>query len=110
MEGSRTGCPAFLSKFIVIVSVVEGRIFSVDGFQVQIMASDKDVRSDKQLPKQYEADRALKNTATVRSWKQLRFYKQFPGYDANVLYADGSIARGNTTLGRVRDSYMDDAI
>ena len=92
------------------VSVVEGRIFSVEGFQVQIMALDKDVRSDKQLPKQYEADRALKNTATVRSWKQLRFYKQFPGYDANVLYADGSIARGNTTLGRVRDSYMDDAI
>jgi len=68
----------------------------------------KDVRGDKQLPKQYEADRALKNTATVSSWKQLRFYKQFPGYEVKVLYADGSVARGNTTLGRVRDSYMDD--
>lgn len=68
----------------------------------------KDVRGDKQLPKQYEADHALKNTATVSSWKQLRFYKQFPGYEVKVLYADGSVARGNTTLGRVRDSYMDD--
>lgn len=92
------------------VSFVESRICNIEGFQVHIMASDKDVRGDKQLPKQYEADRALKNTATVNAWKQLRFYKQFPGYDVNVLYADGSVARGNTTLGRVRDSYMDDAI
>lgn len=92
------------------VSIVEGRIFHIEGFQVQIMASDKDVRGDKQLPKQYDADRALKNTATVSSWKQLRFYRQFPGYDVNVLYADGAIARGNTTLGKVRDSYMDDGI
>ena len=90
------------------VSVVESRIFSIEGFQVQIMSSDKDVRGDKQLFKQYEADRALKNTATVSSWKQLRFYKQFPGFEVNVLYADGSVARGNTTLGRVRDSYLDD--
>ena len=89
------------------VSVVESRIFSIERFEVQIMSADKDVRGDKQLPKQYEADRALKNTATVSDWKQLRFYKQFPGYDVNVLYADGSVARGNTTLGRVRDSYMD---
>lgn len=92
------------------VSIVESRIFSIEGFQVHIMASGKDIRSDKQLPKQYEADRALKNTATVSSWKQLRFYKQFPGYDVNVLYADGSVARGNTTLWKVRDSYMDDGI
>lgn len=92
------------------VSFVEDRIFHIEGFQVQIMSSDKDVRGDKQLPKQYEANRALKNVATVNSWKQLRFYMQFPGYDVNVLYADGTVARGNTTLGKVRDSYMDDAI
>lgn len=87
------------------VSVVEHYIYSIEKFRVQIMLSEKDVRGDKILPKQYEADRALKNSATVSDWKQLRFYKQFPGYDVNVLYADGSVARGNTTLGTIRESY-----
>ena len=29
------------------VSIVESRIFYIEGFQVQIMASDKNVRGDK---------------------------------------------------------------
>lgn len=34
--------------------------------------------------------------------------RQFPGYDFNVLDGDGNVARGNTLLGNLRDTYDDE--
>lgn len=87
---------------------IEKHIWDIEGFEVQITQTidgrDRDVRGDKILPKQYEAERASKNSFTVSEWKQ-KFQIQFPGYNVNVLNYDGSKARGNTKLSTVRDTY-----
>ncbi|MCS4305721.1 hypothetical protein M2404_000034 [Rheinheimera pacifica] len=42
---------------------------------------------------------------TVSEWKQARFAVQYPRYDVEVLDGDGSVVKGQTKLGMVRDSY-----
>lgn len=89
------------------VSIVEKRIFDIEGFQVDIMNNGKNARNDLILPKQYEAERMTKNSMTVSEWK-MKFKKQYPGYDVVVYKNDGSKASGQTKLSTVRDTYLGD--
>ncbi|MCM1025327.1 MAG: hypothetical protein NC432_02765 [Roseburia sp.] len=86
------------------VSVIEKRVWDIEGFQIRIMQNGVDVRGDKILPKQYEAVKRSKDPFTVSEWKA-KFQSQFPGYDVEVLDADGVAVRGNTLLSTVRDTY-----
>ena len=87
------------------VSIVEKRIFEIEGFQVDITRDGKNVRDDLQLPKQYEAERMTRNSMTVGDWKN-KFKTQYPGYDAIVYKNDGNQASGQTKLATVRDTYL----
>lgn len=87
------------------VSIVEKRIFEIEGFQVDITKDGKNVRGDMQLPKQYEAERMTRNSMTVGDWKN-KFRTQYAGYDAVVYKNDGSKASGQTKLATVRDTYL----
>ena len=86
--------------------VVERSVWNIEGFHILIMQNDVNFRGDKQIPKQYVAERMSKNSFTVSKWKS-KFQVQFPRYDVQVLNADGSKARGNTLLSTVRDTYLD---
>lgn len=87
------------------VSIVEKRIFDIEGFQVDIVRDGKNVRGDLQLPKQYEAERMTRNSMTVGDWKN-KFRTQYPGYDAIVYKNSGEKASGQTKLATVRDTYL----
>lgn len=89
------------------MSIIEKRIFDTEGFQVVFTDNGKNVRGDKQMPKQYEAERATRNSFSVKDFKE-KLNRQFPGYDFKVLNADGSVAKGQTKLSTVRDTYLDD--
>ena len=90
------------------VKNIEKRIFDVEGFEVIIQNSDKkDVRGDASLPKQYEASRMTRNSFSVGEWKN-KFKMQYPGLEVEVLKGDGNKASGQTKLGTVRDTYIDD--
>jgi hypothetical protein len=65
------------------VKFVEKTIFSIEGFEVDIIYNGKNVRDDASLPSNYIAGRMTKNSATVAEWRE-KFKKQFPGYDVNV--------------------------
>ena len=88
---------------------VEKRIWDVEGFAVRILWPDgRDVRGDKAGMPMYLYDRAAKNSMNVHTWKEHRFHQAFPGFDAEVLDADGVAVHGNTLLSSVRDSYLAD--
>ena len=90
------------------LAFVEKRIFDVEGFQVEFRDKDgRNVRSDKQIPKQYEAEKMSKNSFTVSEYKE-KLTKQFPGYQFSILRSDGKKASGQTTLSTVRDTYLAD--
>lgn len=88
-------------------SMVEKRIFEIEGFQVDITRDGRNVRDDLQLPKQYEASRMTKNSMTVGDWKT-KFKTQYPGYDAVVYKSDGAKASGQMKLSTVRDTYLEE--
>lgn len=89
------------------VNIIEKRIFEIEGFQVDIVKDEKNVRGDMQLPKQYEAERMTRNSMTVSDWKN-KFKTQYPGYDAVVYKNNGDKASGQTKLATVRDTYLED--
>lgn len=84
---------------------IEKTVYELEGFQIVITQKGANVRGDKFIPRQYDAAKMSKNSFTVREWQD-KFQSQFPGYEALVLYADGSVARGNTCLSTVRESYL----
>lgn len=86
---------------------VEKAISKKEGFEVKIELNGKNVRGDKELPKQYAAERMSKNGMTVSEFKD-KFKKQFPGYDITVYRKDGSAPSGQTHLGTVRDTYLEE--
>ena len=88
------------------VSYIEKTVWDIEGFQIRITQNGVDVRGDKVLPRQYIAARMSKNSFTVSEWKA-KFQSQFPGFDVDVLDADGNAVRGNTLLSTVRDTYLD---
>jgi hypothetical protein len=90
------------------VRAVESRIRRVEGFDVRILhETGGDVRSDRTGLPQYPFERAMKNVANVRAWRDRRFHQAYPGFEVEVLHASGRKAHGNMLLGTVRDSYLD---
>ncbi len=89
------------------VEFVEKTIFNIEGFNVIIKKDGKDVRSDASLPSNYRAGKMTKNAASV-SYFQEKWYKQFPGYEIEVLDNEGVEQRGNVLLSTVRDTYLDE--
>lgn len=87
------------------LEIVEKRVFNVEGFQVVFKDNGKDMRGDKMMPKQYEAERMTRNSFSVGEFKA-KVEKQFPGYEIDVLNSDGTVARGQTKLATVRDTYL----
>lgn len=87
------------------VKRVEEKINAVEGFNVVIRRERKDVRGDASLPTQYAGQRMTKNAASVSDFKS-KFQRQYPGYDVDVLKADGRKAPGQMKLASVRDTYL----
>ena len=90
------------------VKNVEKRIWDIEGFDVVIKSNGKDLRGDKQGLKQFEGERASRNSWTVAEWKQKKFRLQYPGLDVDILDGEGMLADGRRTLGNVRDSYVEE--
>lgn len=87
---------------------VEKRIFEIEGFQVVFKdVNGKNIRDDKKFPKQYEAERATRNSFSVKDYKE-KLQRQFTGYEFDILNSDGTIAKGQTKLATVRDTYLVD--
>lgn len=88
---------------------VEKKIWEIEGFAVSFKhANGKDIRGDKDGIPQYYYERQAKNDSTVSEWKKGRFKKCYPGYEVDVLDADGVSVKGQTKIGTVRDTYNDD--
>ena len=76
------------------LSFVEKRIFEIEGVHVDFIGQDnKNVRADKQISRQYEAERATRNSFSVSDFKE-KLKRQFPGYNFKILKADGTVASG----------------
>ena len=91
------------------VMSVEKRIWDVEGFAVRILHLDgKDVRGDRSGMPQYPFQVPAKNDTSVEKWKESRFRQAYPGFRVEILDCDGTSAHGNTRLGTVRDSYLDE--
>ena len=86
---------------------VEKTIFNNEGVNVDFIKEGRNLRSEVQLPTNYKAERQTKNSANVAFLKE-KLKKQFPGYDFVVYDGKGNPARGNTLLGTLRDTYLDD--
>lgn len=92
------------------VKNVEKKIWNVEGFDVQIRHSGgKDVHGAKQGLPQYPYQNAAKNGMSISDWKKGRFAITYPGYEVAVFDGDGEeVTAGQTQLGSVRDSYVEE--
>lgn len=90
------------------VKSVEKKIWDLEGFDIKFILSGKDVRGDKSGIPAYPFERAAKNDMTVSEWKKVRFATNYSGYDVDVLDADGTPVPGQTKIGNLRDTYLDE--
>ncbi|MGZ3495964.1 MAG: hypothetical protein ACXWNK_02060 [Vulcanimicrobiaceae bacterium] len=87
---------------------VENQISQLEGFDVIFVTEEgRDVRGDRAGIPGYanRFENRAPGRMTVEGWKQRRFRPLYPGFDVEVLLADGEHARGNTRLETVRASY-----
>ena len=89
------------------VKYVEKTIWEKEGVKVKFKKDGKDVRGDASLPTNYISQKATKNSANVTFLKN-KLHKQFPGYDFDVENAEKNKQRGNTLLGNVRDTFLEE--
>lgn len=89
------------------VGYTEKTIKENEGVKVNFMKDGKNVRSEVQLPANYQSGRQTKNAANVNFLKE-KLKKQYPGYDFEVYDGQGKKARGNMLLGTLRDTYDDE--
>ena len=88
------------------MEAVERRISHVEGFPVTIRHPDgRNVRGDRTRMPQYRFRRALSDGANVAAWKEGRFQPTYPGFEVDVLGADGRRVHGATLLGTVRGEH-----
>ncbi|OPX46419.1 hypothetical protein CLHUN_02350 [Ruminiclostridium hungatei] len=87
------------------VAYVEKTIFEIEGVRVDFVKNGKNVRSEVDLPYNYNAKYATMNSANVSFLKE-KLKKQYPGYDFIVYNYNGEIARGNVLLANLRDTYL----
>lgn len=88
---------------------IERQIYRVEGFRVRILhgRDRRDVRGDKEGVPGFTYERAMKNDANVVQWRRQRFAQRYPGYNVEVLRADGTTAHGGTRLGTLRRGYLE---
>ncbi len=87
---------------------VENQIARIEGFDAVFLTEDRrDLRGDRRGIPGYSTrfTKRASGRMTVEGWKQRRFRSIYPGFDADVLMANGQPARGNTFLETVRRSY-----
>ena len=88
---------------------VEKRIFDIEGFEVRIRnINGRALSRNGELPMYTFYERMAPNKWRVQEWKDNRFNRDYPGHRVDVLDGTGRAARGQTTLGTVRDSYPGD--
>lgn len=90
------------------VKNVEKKIWDIEGFDVKFLQGGKDVHGAKEGIPQYSFTNTAKNDMTVTEWKKNRFSPYYPGYDVAVLDGDGNDVAGQTKLGTVRDTYIEE--
>ncbi|MFT8340856.1 MAG: hypothetical protein ABF652_05405 [Clostridium beijerinckii] len=89
------------------IEFVEKTIYKKEGLDVKFFRDGKDVRGDASVPENYKSERMTKNVANVNFIKE-KLKRQYPGYDFEVYDGEGNKQRGNTLLGNVRDTYVDE--
>ncbi|HTW65856.1 MAG TPA: hypothetical protein VME17_14620 [Bryobacteraceae bacterium] len=90
------------------VKTVERQIGNLEGFDVRFYHPDgSDVRSDKGNIPSYSFARAAKGSMNVSSWRDQRFKQSYPGFDCEILDADGNTCHGAMLLSTVRDTYTE---
>jgi hypothetical protein len=88
---------------------VEKRIWDLEGFAVRILhLGGRDVRGDRSGLPQYPFQYPAKNDMTVEAWKENRFHPTYPGFEVDVEDAYGHSVHGNTKLGTLRDTYLEE--
>jgi len=94
---------------LATIERVENQIAKVEHFRVAFMQLGRDIRGDREGIGGYTGrfKKGAPDRMTVEAWKERRFRRLYPGFDAEVLLADGTYARGNMRLSSVRDSYED---
>jgi len=92
---------------MVLRKTANRQIWKCEGFEVKIKRGGRGVRPEVNLPA-YGYSIALMNKKSVAQWKNDRFSNCYPGYDVDVLYANGRVAQGKTKLSTVRDTYLEE--
>jgi hypothetical protein len=90
------------------IKKVETEIRALEGFDVVIRQSkDRTARTNGEKLSGYAAqyDRAARNRFTVADWKRARFEPNYPGFEVDVLRADGRPATPKTVLHKLRADY-----
>jgi len=88
---------------------VAQRIFDVERFEIRI----KDKKGDElkpadTLPAMYPLSRGSYNNWRVAEWETNKFARYYPDCQVEVLDSQGNVVRRNTTLGAVRDTYLEE--
>jgi len=86
---------------------VENQIANVERFAVVFTQFGRDIRGDREGITGYAGrfEKGAPGRMTVEGWKERRFRPLYPGFEAEVLLANGTPARGNMRLSSVRSSY-----
>jgi hypothetical protein len=94
---------------VATIERVENQIARIEGFNAVFLTEGRrDLRGDRSGIPGYSSRFAKRapGRMTVEGWKQRRFRPVYPGFDADVLMANGEPARGNALLETVRRSYF----
>ena len=84
------------------VAGVEGNIQDLEGFRVRITESEeKDASSAKRRLAGYGYARAARDKFTVARWREHRFKQRYPHLEVEVLFEDGTEAKGRCKLATV---------
>jgi len=89
---------------------VENQISELEDFDVIFTTEEgRDVRGDRTGIPGYlnKFENKAPGRMNVEGWKERRFRPIYPGFDVEILMADGTHAHGNTLLETVRASYED---
>ena len=94
---------------MAILRTVQRKIQEIEGFQIRFRdrLSGRDVNDNLGNVPRYPYQRMARNSWTVAGWKRLRFRVTYPGFNVDVVYADGAVCGGNARLASVRDTYLD---
>lgn len=93
------------------IQQIERQIERLEGFRVTIRyvnpgpSKGRDVRGDRRNLPPYPKKRAMPSGRVVRDWVDIRFKRNYPGFEVDVLRKDGTAAHGRTLLDNVRATY-----